>query len=342
MQKRKSKANLDLDIPGLPGDVLETYARLWQFETWMRRLVYVHLRALDGDAWEGKIRAELAKKPKGNDKELTHMPTPEDDVLSFVQVSELKRIVSENWSLFESYFPPHDLWMAKIQEVLAIRHRVAHFRTLHQDDLYRVKLFLRDIDQGFWRFCTSFNDSHSVLPQSGDPVVYGFIDKDPFPWTEIKEKTWARVGSVNRDERLVLQIEVIALPWSSWNLPIAGKPGFLYDVMIYARGQANLDYKRLLAATKTLHEHVAYICLDNESKSFRVTIPACLGADVINPVVAAFYDAALNNLRPWLGDVSSNAVQALADAQPEYVLGPDNPLTFLDPDMHCSFFGCDL
>jgi hypothetical protein len=29
----------------------------------------------------------------------------------------------------------------------------------------------------------------------------------------------------------------------------------------------------------------------------------------------------------------------LADEWPEYVLGPSNPLTFLDPEMKCSFFG---
>lgn len=34
----------------LSPSVLKAYARLWQFETWLRRLVYVQLRALDGDA----------------------------------------------------------------------------------------------------------------------------------------------------------------------------------------------------------------------------------------------------------------------------------------------------
>ena len=34
-----------------------------------------------------------AAGPKNNDKRMTHMPTPEDDVLSFVQLSELQRVV---------------------------------------------------------------------------------------------------------------------------------------------------------------------------------------------------------------------------------------------------------
>lgn len=65
-----------------------------------------------------------------------------------------------------------------------IRHRVAHFRSLHRDDLARVTQFLRDIDSGFWRFCTSYNDPRPVLPQSNDPVVEHFLAFDLLPWGE--------------------------------------------------------------------------------------------------------------------------------------------------------------
>ena len=86
--------------------VLATYAHLWQFETWLRRLVYVQLRALDGDAWETKISAGSAKRAKENDKRMTHMPTPGDGVLGFIQFSELRRVVGDQWNLFEAYRIP--------------------------------------------------------------------------------------------------------------------------------------------------------------------------------------------------------------------------------------------
>jgi len=35
----------DLTVPELPQHILDTYARLWQLETWLRRLVYVELKA---------------------------------------------------------------------------------------------------------------------------------------------------------------------------------------------------------------------------------------------------------------------------------------------------------
>lgn len=325
-------------IPELSPQVLETYARLWQFETWLRRMVYVQLRAADGDAWETKINTAKAKTPKDNDKRLIHMPTAEDDVLSFVQLSELKRVVAEDWALFASYLPPQTLWDAKLEEVMAIRHRVAHFRSIHRDDLRRVAQFLRDLDAGFWRFCTEYNNSHPVLPQSGDPVVEHFLPLDLIPWQQTSDGAWARYGSAHPSECLTVTVEVLAMPWANWSLPIAGQPGFLYDVTIYARGQRHIDYRQVMRATRPLHKHVVHICLDDGSKPLRFTVPACLGADRLNPIIQDFYDAALNSLRPGLDETPYETAKAYADTLPEYVLGPQNPLTFLGPDMPCSFF----
>lgn len=326
-------------VPELSGNVLETYARLWQFETWLRRLVYVQLRALDGDSWETKIETAKAKTPKKHDKDLTHMPTSEDDVLSFVQLSELKRVVSDHWTLFASYLPPQPIWDAKLIEVMAIRHRVAHFRSLHRDDLARVTQFLRDIDSGFWRFCTAYNSPSSVLPQSSDPVVEHFLEFDLLPWRETSDGKWARFGSIGPSERLTMTIEVLAMPWAAWATPIEGKPGFLYDVLMYARGQWHHDFARLLQSTRAIHHHAAHICLDGGSKSFRFTVPACLGADKVKEIVARFHDAAMNTLAPGFDERPGSVVQNLADTYPEYLLGPENPLTFLAAEMPCSFFG---
>lgn len=262
-------------VAGLPMQTWEAYAHLWQFETWLRYLVYVQLRACYGDGWESQVRSEKAVRPKANDKCLTHMPTPEEGVLSFVQLSELLRVVGEEWKLFEAYLLPRNLWEAKLQEVLAIRHRIAHFRTIHSDDLPRLRQFLRDVDHGFWRFCTSYNDAKPVLPQEDDPVVMSFVARDLFAWKEVEERTWARVGHAGPNDRLTITTEIINMPWASWSVPIAGKAGFLYDAAIYARGQRALDYRQLLQSTKSQHQHVVHICLDQAAKLVRVTIPVC-------------------------------------------------------------------
>ena len=324
-------------VPELPERVLHTYSRLWQLETWLRRLVYIELRALAGDDWQMKIRG--AEKPLEADKRLTHMPTPESDPLSYVQFSELRRIISDDWWIFEPFLPPKSLWEAKLEEIAQIRHRGAHFRIGHHDDLQRVVQLLRDLDDGFWRFCSSYNDHHPVLPQSDDPVVSHFLHLDPFPWGEVGDGKWARTGIAGPEIRFAVTVEVLRRPWACWSTPAAGTQGLLYDVMVYARHQSHLDYRRLLQCTSRFHQQLAHICLDRIGKSIRVTIPAVLGAGCIIPIVQGFYDASLYCLVSGLSQQGDDAVQTFAGAWPAYVLGPDNPLTFLAPDMPCSFFG---
>jgi len=323
----------------LPSQLLEAYAHLWQFETWMRRLVYVQLRALDGDAWESKIETERALKLfKVNDKSMTHMPTPEDDVLSFILLSKLTDVVSEHWCFFESYLLPQPIWQAKLKEILTIRNRVAHFRSLHRDDLPRIVQFLRDIDSGFWRFCTSYNNPNPVFPPGRDPVTEHFLPLDHIPWQQGDDSVWAPCGVGNYRKRLIVTVEVLSMPWAEKSLPISGQKGFLYDVTIFVRGQEHLNYRRLLQSTIALHYHIVYICLGASEDSFRFTVPACLGTSKITTIVEGFYNAARNSLISDRSTISVEAIQAFADMQSEYVLGPQNPMTFLTPDCPCEFF----
>lgn len=266
------------------------------------------------------------------------MPTPEDEVLSFIQLSELQRVITNHWRLFEAYLPPKTIWEAKLEEVIAIRHRIAHFRSLHQDDLPRIRQFLRDIDQGFWRFCTSYNDTHPVLPQTNDAVVAHFLPFDLFPWSKVHDNKWARIGHADPAERFAMTVETLGMPWATWDVPIAGRPGFLYDVSITARGTRHYDYHRLLQWTKLQHKHAVHLCLGNGATSFRVTLPAILGAPKLIEIIEAFYEGAQNCVQPGSDERSAAAIETIANEWPEYVLGPQNPLTFLCPDMSCAFF----
>lgn len=323
-------------VPELPERILETYARLWQFETWLRRLVYVELRAAEGDSWAERFAS--VEKAKEADKRLTHMPTPEDDPLSFAQLSDLKKVISAEWKLFAPFLPPQSIWDGKLEEVSQVRNRVAHFRLGHHDDLQRVVQLLRDLDQGFWRFCTSYNNPIPVLPQSDDPVVAHFLELDLFPWSPVGENQWARVGVADPNAPLFVTIEVLCRPWAKWSTPIAGTSGLLYDVRIHARHQRHFEYRRFLESTAAIHPHLVHICLDSMAQDFRSTIPAVLGSDLVIALIERLTKAANYCLRSnhWHGP--ERAVQEMADASPEYILGPENPLAFLDPEMPCSIF----
>ena len=323
----------------LPERVLDTYARLWQLETWLRRMVYVELRALKGDGWAAGIDRQKVEEVQKSDKRLTHMTTPEQDLLSYMQFSHLRQIVRENRPIFDPYLPPKNQWEAKTEEVEHIRHRIAHFRAINDDDLRRVEQLLRDVDQGFWRFCTSYNDVQPVLPQTNDPVVAHFLQLDLLPWVEVQEKQWARVGHIDPGETFGMTVEAICRPWAKWSTPVAGQAGILYDVNLYTRRSRHLDYTRLLPLIRDLHPHFVYICLDHHATDIRITIPALLGAERVIEIVERFLDLARSCIYPGDWPTYKGTVEAFASSWPEYVLSPDNPLTFLSKDQPCSFFG---
>ncbi|MFD2250044.1 hypothetical protein FHS82_004125 [Pseudochelatococcus lubricantis] len=322
-------------LADVPTQVINTYARLWQLETWLRTMVYVELRALLADDWGRDLTATSG--PLQADKALTHMPTPELNALSYSQLSKLITLVDAHWNCFAIYLPPKSIWTAKMQEIVQIRHRVAHFRVGHADDLLRVKQFLRDIDLGFWRFCTSYNDATQLLPQSSDPITAHFLPLDPLPWVEFEERKWAQIGVRDNGLPVGLSVRAQRRPWAS--KPVKpGEPGHLYNFYMFAQDGRGFEMKRLLEKTQPLHKHLVHLCLDSDVASIRFTLPSLLGSDAIITIVEAFHAAAINAVRRVRDTLDPEGMNALAAAWPEYVLGPKNPLTFLGPDMDCSFF----
>lgn len=322
----------------LPPRILSTYARLWQLETWLRRMIYLELHSLLGDEWS-KVVKNIDHSLKA-DKHLTHMSTPEEDPLSYAPFTELQRLVEQYWPQFSPFLPPKDIWKARLKEVNQIRNRVAHFRRGHVDDLQRVMQLQRDVDQGFWRFCTSYNDSHPVLPPTDDPVTKKFLGYDPFPYTEVEDKSWVRVGHADPSMILSLQIQILRRPWAEVQRRANGQAGYLYDVQLFPRDQRTYNSKKFLEATHSVHPHLVHICLDNLVGSVRVTIPAVLGADKLIQIIERLIDVTGYTIRRGqTGNMSDSYVQRLAEEWPEFVLGPENPLTFLGPDNPCAFFG---
>lgn len=333
----------------LPENHLLLYAHLWEFETWLREMVYLELVARYGQDWALKIEGD-PQRAHARDSRLRHMPTREKFSTSYILFSQLRRTISRRWVLFREYLPPKDIWDARLDEVEQIRNRVAHFRRGHPDDIRRVQQLLRDIDHGFWRFCTSYNYAHPIISRKTDPIVREFAALDPFPWTEVKPNTYARIGIAPRDLVMAVTVEFLRRPWvkAQHRSSVVGRYGYLYDVWMVARDSRSFDYGRFLENTKRLHNELCHICLDTFENSIRITIPCVAGASAILAVLKRLVDDARNALRPGrsanlrLGPelaASSRTIDNLALQWPEQVLGPSNPLTFLGPDMPCRFFG---
>ena len=235
--------------------------------------------------------------------------------------------------------PPENIWLAKLEEVGQIRNRIAHFRSGHADDHPRILQFLRDLDRGFWTFCTSYNNAQPILPATDDRVTAHFLPYDPFPWTETSENKWVRIGHANSSMVLSVTVEVLRRPWAERCPSVDGAAGYLYDVNIFARNGREFDYPQFLEGTANFHRHVVHVCLSSPGNSVRLTIPALLGSkDIISMVERAMEIAGYTVDRGSSWRLIHHSVQALADQWPEYVLGPENPLTFLTPGMECTFF----
>ena len=78
-------------------------------------------------------------------------------------------------------------------------------------DLDRVVNLLRDLDKGFWKFITSYNDQHHVLPHDGDPVFAHFLPLDLIPFVEIEPRKWAQVGAIPHDAWFGVSVAALAV-----------------------------------------------------------------------------------------------------------------------------------
>ena len=220
-----------------------------------------------------------------------------------------------------------------------IRDRIAHYRKGHSDDLIRLLQVMRDIDNGFWEFCTSYNDINPILPQDRDPVTKKYFELDPFAPKEISDNKWAVFGSVPDVMFYTVSVNVIKRKWAEYSETVDGVAGYLYDVRIHMRNERQFDYNKFLKRTKRNHSQFVHICLDTFSTSLRVTIPAILGSEkIIELIDDLIQETEYSFVTGRRINVDDKYVQKISDKWPEYVLGPENPLTFLDPEMPCAFF----
>ena len=331
-QMLRSEALLDAACR-LPGELLSTYARIWEFETWLRMMVYVELRARYGDDWEKHLaNKENIGRFQGQDKRLSHMPTLERLPTSYAQLRHILSTVSNEWNLFSPYLPPEKIWTAKVEEVLQVRHRIAHFRRGHRHDTDRVAQLLRDLDPGFWQFCISYNDA-DWWSSEDDPVVRELA------------------GDGKAYDKVQLHLRRSARPWSRATESFAGSPGGFYDAVIHASRDWQFAYESFLASTVGVHGRVCLMHVDDSRRSVRVTVPAVIGVAGVADVVGVCMRAAEETVTPWSGPSSlahspegkpetlqevplrawqEQWVHELAEPYGEFILGPMHMLSFMD------------
>lgn len=349
--------NVELCIPDEVSDEkLLGFARCYQLEVWLREMVYLETKSHFGSNYwkecEDALKRQNAlgippKKSLERDQMHPHMATPENDPLWFISFDTLTKLILDGalWPLFEPYLTTKKLVDAKFEELRIVRNRVAHARSLHEDDLDRFVRVLKDLDRGFWRFITSYGDSYALedgVASVCDPVAAEFSNPE-------------------RQYGVAIHVELICRP-SADELEVnqCGK-GRLYNVVIVSRISSRyFDYERVLSNTQPHHCLLAHMILDSLQTMLRLTFPciedpqsiitailsfakACANCYVPQPL-SNHEEARLRSLQKSLTPVerfrlTNKPLDDLAAQWPHYVVSPSHPYAFLDSSMPCTIFG---
>jgi hypothetical protein len=142
---------------GVPTDGLIAAARWCQLETYLRQLLYIQLRALYGPEWQTVLNSRPAVYAE-RAKALEYMASADDEhLLSHVDVSALFDLISDHWGqCAHGIAMPKAVWDGKVAEVKPIRHRIAHCRRPHRDDVERLEQLLRDLEKGARRALSAY------------------------------------------------------------------------------------------------------------------------------------------------------------------------------------------
>lgn len=83
---------MDIAVSEVSEGHLRAYARLFQFEHWLREMTYVELKARFANEWTACI--DSWQRHFKADKELTHMPTTAESPLSYITFSQLRTVIA--------------------------------------------------------------------------------------------------------------------------------------------------------------------------------------------------------------------------------------------------------
>lgn len=163
---------------GVPDRALAGYARWWQLETWLRLLVFLELMAARGSTWTDLL-SERAIGRWTRDGINSYMGSVDaDNPLTYLDSSELFELIDRDdiWDLFEPGLLPRVRWRGVTDEMNALRHRLAHCRRPHPDDLGRQEQTLRDLEVGARRVLETFNQQSRLWSAEEDDLTRGWID----------------------------------------------------------------------------------------------------------------------------------------------------------------------
>lgn len=172
----ESEIALRSTVPGvISAKSVALYARWWQFEAWLRELIYVEFRSAFGVQWTTHVAPGYRQSQDAS--QLRHMTSPDiDNPLAYLDSKKLLDLIATHWPQFQESLIDLAAWNGRQDELQKIRHRVMHLRKPHADDLSRLEQMLRDLERGAFIALSAYNRRYTpTKADCSDPVTEAWI-----------------------------------------------------------------------------------------------------------------------------------------------------------------------
>ena len=316
---------------GMPPLASALYGRWWQLESWLRTLLYVELRAKIGSDWVKALPTASEKRQRG-EKEFRYMATPDaQNLLAYTDASVLFDLTSAHWELFEDTLLSKNVWVGRVEELLAIRNRIGHCRRPHTDDLIRLEQTLRDLNGGAFTAISTFNNQWPAHKDWVDAVTDG--------WAREQHRDASRlVKHAERGYDTVFELRYSRRPsvkLANEQNTISGIPGYIWHAFWYFRGGRPFRLDRFWRNLEYYHDPILLVCADDPS-SISVSFSAMENPKIVADVIGKCFDAALYSLGQGIAGNVGTWRERYNDIDPRvHVWSPwGSPWALVDESMH--------
>jgi hypothetical protein len=325
-----------LEGAGVPGEALVVYGRWWQLETYLREVVYTELRAWYGAAWIEQLGQGATSRAQRDELNAYMASADAGDALSYLDVSRLFDLISRRWELFEPVLIPRVRWDGLMDELRQVRHRVAHCRRPHPDDISRLELALRSLEHGARNFYGAYTTTYQPVKLGRDPVARA--------WGAGKHPVAERLlEHAQRQYDVRLTLSWSRRPWADRKAgKVTDEPGLLWQVDWFLGGHELVPGEWWQRLTDSVRELIVH-ALASGPHGLTVTFAAVDDHRAVADAIGECFDALLMTSRrsvmdvPGENDDYTKWVRLGTQMPPRLQLG--STLSLFDRDAPWTIFG---
>jgi hypothetical protein len=147
-------------MPKVPKTNKKCYEFLYETETNMRLFIVKQLnkksKKISAGGWlnlvsMSKTTESIPKKCESRRRNEAKLPyqilASSAQLLDYSDFHDLKKIILNNWDIFQHFFNDQSVVNTKFDEIEPIRNAIAHSRKLPQAEFTRLKIICRDLNR---------------------------------------------------------------------------------------------------------------------------------------------------------------------------------------------------